>query len=163
MPVTSRVSVKASIIYLALGAVLGAILLINRWIPLGSGVYALRASHVEFLLVGWLTQLIIGVAWWLFPPLAVGLQDGTPLPVRRGQAQRGSEPLFWAALACLNTGILLRALFEPLHVWTKTNLFSLLSGVSGLFLLVAAVLFVATLWGRVRELGQGKAGNSKGH
>jgi hypothetical protein len=156
MPITSRASVKASIIYLALGAVLGVILLINRWIPLGSAVSALRASHIQFLVVGWLTQFIIGVAWWLFPPLAIGLRDDSPLPVRRGQSQRGSEALFWMALAFLNTGILLRALFEPLHSWTKISFFSILAGVSGLFLLAAAVLFVANLWSRVRELGKAK-------
>jgi hypothetical protein len=155
MPRTSRVSVKASIIYLALGATLGAILLINRWIPLGSGVHALRASHVQFLVVGWLTQLIIGVGWWLFPPLPIGLRGNTGRPLRWGQAQRGSEPLFWAALACLNLGVLLQALFEPIHIWTQIDLFNVLSGLSGLLLLIAAVLFVVNLWGRVRELGKG--------
>ena len=155
MPLTSRVSVKASIVYLVLGALLGAIMLIDRWLPLGSGVYALLPSHVQLLVIGWLTQLIIGVAWWLFPPLAIGLRQGESLPVRRGQAQRGSEPLFWAALACLNVGILLRALFEPLHTWTQMGLFGALAGISGLFLLAAAVLFVVNLWGRVRELGKG--------
>lgn len=160
MPLTSRVSVKASIMYLALGAVLGAILLINRWLPLGSAVAALRASHVQFLVVGWLTQLIIGVAWWLFPPLAIGLRDDAPLPVRRGQSQRGSEALFWTGLACLNAGILLRALFEPLHGWTRLSLFNVLSGTSGLFLLAAAVLFAVNLWGRVRELGRARAGRT---
>ena len=52
-------------LYLALGAVLGALLLINRWLPLGPAIEALRASPVQFLLVGWLTQFIIGVAWWV--------------------------------------------------------------------------------------------------
>jgi hypothetical protein len=162
MPITSRVSVKASIIYLALGAALGAILLIDRWIPLGSAVYVLRVSHIQFLVVGWLTQLIIGVAWWLFPPLAIGLRDDSPLPVRRGQSQRGSEALFWTALVCLNAGILLRALFEPLHSWTTISLFSVLAGLSGLFLLVAGVLFVVNLWGRVRELGKTKVSSEPG-
>ncbi len=155
MPLASRVSVKASIIYLVIGASLGAILLINRWMPLGSGIYALRASHVEFLVVGWLTQLIIGVAWWLFPPLAIGQRDDAPVPLRRGQAQRGSEPLFWATLTCLNIGIMLQALFEPLHIWTQIGLFDVLASSSGLLLLTAAVLFVVNLWGRVRELGKG--------
>ena len=163
MPLTSRASVKASIIYLALGALLGAILLVNRWIPLGSAVAALRASHVQFLVVGWLTQFIIGVAWWLFPPLAIGLRDNAPLPVRRGQSQRGSETLFWTALACLNAGVLLRALFDPLHSWTNISLFSVLAGMSGLFLLAAAVLFAVNLWGRVRELGKAKASRSTGN
>jgi len=155
MPRTSRISVKASIIYLAIGATLGAILLFNRWIPLGSGVYALRASHVQFLVVGWLTQLIMGVGWWLFPPLPIGLRGNTGRPMRWGQAQRGSERLFWIALVCLNAGVLLYALFDPLHSWTQIALFDVLAGSSSLFLLTAAVLFVVNLWGRVRELGKG--------
>jgi hypothetical protein len=150
--------VKVSIVYLALGTVLGAILLINRWLPLGTAVVALRVSHSHFLVLGWLTQFIIGVAWWLFPPLAIGLRDGAPLPVRRGQRQRGSEALFWVALACLNAGILLRAAFEPLHSWTKLDLFGTFAGMSGIFLLAAAVLFVVNLWGRVRELGRARVG-----
>lgn len=157
MPLISRVSVKASIVYLVLGAVLGAILLINRWFPLGAVVAALRVSHIQFLVVGWLTQFIIGVAWWLFPPLAIGLRYGASLPVRRGQSQRGSEALFWLGLACLNAGILLRALFEPIHGWAKLSLFGILAGISGLFLLAAAVLLVVNLWGRVRELGRARA------
>ena len=155
MPRTSQVSVKASIIYLAIGATLGAILLINRWLPLGPGVYALRASHVQFLVVGWLTQLIIGVGWWLFPPLPIGLRGNTGRPLRWGQAQRGSEPLFWTSLACLNAGVLLQALFAPLYSWTQIGLFDVLAGLSSLFLLIAAVLFIVNLWGRVRELGKG--------
>jgi len=154
MPRTSRVSVKVSILYLAIGATLGAILLMNRWVPMGTGVYALRASHVQFLVVGWLTQLIIGVAWWLFPPLPIALRDDAVGAERRGQAQRGSEPLFWSALACLNAGVLLQALFEPLHIWTQIGLFDVLAGSSVLFLVIAAVIFVVSLWGRVRELGK---------
>lgn len=154
MPTTSRAFVKASLIYLALGALLGALLLINRWIPIGSRIAALRISHIEFLVVGWLTQLIMGVAWWLFPPLAVGLRPGDPKPIRRGQAQRGSEPIFWITFVSLNLGILLRALFGPLYSWTKIDPFNALAGISGWFLLAAAIGFVLNTWGRVRELGR---------
>ena len=163
MPLTSRITVKASILYLVLGAVLGAVLLINRWLPLGPAIEALRASHVQFLVVGWLTQFIIGVAWWLFPPLAVGLRADAPLPLRRGQSQRGSEALFWVALACLNAGILLRALFEPLRHWTNLDFFGTLADLSGVVLLAAAALFVINLWGRVRELGKARAVGAPGN
>ena len=158
MPRTSRLAVKASVIYLALGALLGALLLINRWLSLGPAIEALHASHVQFLVAGWLIQFIFGVAWWLFPPLAIGLREDASLPVRRGQSQRGSESLFWMAFAFLNAGILLRALFEPLHSWTDLDLFRILADISGLILLVAASLYVVNLWGRVRELGKARAG-----
>jgi hypothetical protein len=154
MPTTSRIYVKASILYLAVGAVLGALLLINRWTPLGIWVLSLKVSHVQFLVVGWLTQLILGVAWWLFPPLKIGLRPDEPRPVRRGQAQRGSKALFWATFASLNLGILLRGVFEPVYVWTRVGAFQAFAGVSGLFLLAGAVTFVLNMWARVRALGK---------
>lgn len=154
MPTTTRIYVKASILYLATGAILGALLLINRWTPLGIWVLSLKVSHVQFLVVGWLTQLILGVAWWLFPPLKIGLRRDEPRPVRRGQAQRGSESLFWATFACINLGILLRGVLEPAYVWTGIDAFQALAGISGLFLLAGAVTFVLNMWARVRSLGK---------
>jgi hypothetical protein len=154
MPLTTRVYVKVSIVYLALGAVLGALLLINGWLPLGSAIYYLKPAHVQFLVVGWLTQLILGVAWWLFPPLAFRLR-GQDYP--RGQAQRGSESLFWVTFALLNAGVLLYALGEFLYSWTGSGLFRGLVALSGLCLPAAALTFVVNMWGRVRELGRGTA------
>ena len=154
MPVTSRICVRASLVYLAVGAVLGALLLINRWLPLGAWIYALKISHVQFLIVGWLTQFILGVGWWLFPPLQIGRRpDGTV--ARRGQATRGSEGLFWATLVLLNAGILLRGLGTPLQVWTHQDWLRAASGLSGLFLLAAAITFVLNVWARIRALGRG--------
>ena len=154
MPTTSRVFVKASLLYLGVGAVLGGLMLIHRWIPLGPAVAYLRVSHVQFLVVGWLTQLILGVAWWLLPPLAAGLRRDAPLPLLRSQAQRGSERLFWATFLCLNLGVLLRGIFDPLYSWAKMGAFGFLVGLSGLLLLAAAAAFVLNVWSRVRELGK---------
>ena len=154
MPTTTRVFVKASIVYLALGALLGALLLINRWLPFWSDIYYLKPAHVQFLIVGWLTQLILGVAWWLFPPMAFRLR-GQHYP--HGQAQRGSESLFWVTFSLLNAGILLYALGEPLYARTGSGLFSGLVALSSLCLLAAALTFVVNMWARVRELGRGQA------
>jgi hypothetical protein len=154
MPVTSRLFVKASIIYLCLGAILGALMFINRWIPLGAWVSYIRVSHVEMLIVGWLTQLILGVAWWLFPPLKIGLRADASLPIRRGQTQRGSEPLFWVTFALLNTAVLIQSVVQPLYTWSRVEAFHVLTGISGVLLLLAAIAFVINMWGRVRELGR---------
>jgi len=156
MPATSRAFVKASLLYLCLGSSLGALFLLNRWVPLEPRLYFLRVSHVQCLIVGWLTQLIIGVGWWLFPPLKIGLRPGTTLPERRGQTQRGSEPLLWVTFFTLNTGILLAAVGNPLYGWTEIEFFRALTGLSGLFFLAAAVAFVANVWHRIRELGRDK-------
>ncbi|MGD8793848.1 MAG: hypothetical protein PVF47_14950 [Anaerolineae bacterium] len=154
MPVTARAFIKASILYLGLGALLGALFFLNRWLPVGPALAALRVSHVQFLVTGWLTQLILGVAWWLFPPLDIGLRAKGAGPVRRGQAQRGSERLFWLTFATLNLGVLLRAIFEPIYTWTGEPLFLVLVGLSGPLLLVAALAFVVNMWRRVRALGR---------
>jgi hypothetical protein len=156
VPTTARAFVKASILYLGLGALLGALFFLNRWLPLGPALAALRVSHVQFLVIGWLTQLILGVAWWLFPPLEMGLRGDGAGPVRRGQSQRGSEGLFWITFATLNLGVLLRAVFEPLHTWTGVEAFLALAGLSGIFLLAAALAFVLNMWRRVRALGREK-------
>lgn len=153
MPSTSRVAVQASLLYLAVGTVLGALFLVNRWLPLGTWVYALKASHVVFLISGWLTQLILGVGWWLLPPLKIGRRaDGKA--ARRGQATRGSEPLFWITFLLLNTGVLLRGLGSALQAWSRLEWLEAASGLSGFFLLAAAITFVANVWARVRALGR---------
>jgi hypothetical protein len=153
VPATSRVTIKVSILYLAVGAILGAVLFIHRWLPLGPAVPVLKITHVHFLVIGWLTQLILGVAWWLFPPLKIGRERGTMTPRRRGQEQRGSEPLFWLTAVLLNLGTLLRGLAPALYTWTRVEAFTVLGGISGLLLLAAAIAFVLNLWQRVRALG----------
>ena len=157
MPRTSRVFIRASLLYLGVGVVLGALLLVNRWLLQSPVVAALRTSHAEALVAGWLTQFIMGVGWWLFPPLPTGLRPNTPLPARRGQEQRGSEALFWATFVCLNIGILLAAVFAPAYRWTSIEAFRVLAGISGIFMLVAALAFVINAWGRIREMGQRKS------
>ena len=154
MPPTTRIVVKASIFYLVIGAALGALLLINGWLSLGPAIAYVKPAHVQFLVVGWLTQLILGVGWWLFPPMAARLHSQS---YPRGQAQRGSEPLFWVTFALLNAGVLVYAVSEPLYIWTGAGLFGGLAALAGLCLFVAALAFVVNLWRRVRQLGRGKA------
>jgi hypothetical protein len=107
----------------------------------------IRVCHGQFLIGGWLTQLILGEAWWL----------SLPCPLARGLARSDrAAPLFWATFAWLNADILLRSSFEPRYALTQANLYGLLTGISGLFLLAAAVAFVVSMWVRVREVGRGK-------
>jgi len=155
MPTTTRVFVKVSILHLVINTTLGTILFIHRWLPLGVGVPALRSSHIPLMIVGWLTQFIMGVGWWLFPPLAAH-QRASEGGRRRGQELRGSEALFWTTFAALNAGVLLRALFDPLYVWTQVDAFRALAGISGIFLALAAVTFVVNVWQRIQMLGPGK-------
>lgn len=90
---------------------------------------------LHLLVVGWLTQLIFGVAHWLFPRHT----RDTP---------RGSDRLMWLAWGTLNTGLLLRIIGEP-RALLGHDAGLLLVG-SGLLQLVAALAFIANTWQRVK-------------
>lgn len=97
---------------------------------------AIWPAYLHLLVLGWLTQLIFGVAYWMFPRYSA-------------EQPRGSERLGWAAFALLNSGLILRAIAEPWHA---------VSGRGGPVLVIAAALqmlaglaFVANTWPRVRE------------
>jgi hypothetical protein len=93
-------------------------------------------TYVHLFVLGWLTQLIFGVAFWMFPR-------------RSAKEPHGSEPLGWISYGLLNAGLVLRALGEPA--------FALGARTSGI-LVVAALLqlgagwvFVFNTWPRVKE------------
>lgn len=131
MPRLSVWFVRAALIYLATGFTFGALLLANKGVPFMPALWILLPIHMEFLLVGWLIQFAMGVAFWILPRYSRG-------------APRGNERLLWCAFVLFNTGVLLAAavVFIP--------------GLSlaGRGLEVLAVLFfVLGLWGRVKPAG----------
>jgi hypothetical protein len=100
---------------------------------------ALWPIQLHLLTVGWLTQLIFGVAWWLFPRAPSG-------PVR------GSEAAGWSAFWCLQAGLILRVWLEPLRIaGTLSVAGAPLLVASALLHFVAAAAFAVAIWPRVRE------------
>jgi hypothetical protein len=89
-------------------------------------------------MVGWVTQLIIGVAYWMFPKFTK-------------EQPRGSAPLAWAVYWLLNSGLLLRVIAEPWQSVHPHPLWGwLLVGAAGLQWL-GGVAFVVNTWPRVKE------------
>jgi hypothetical protein len=135
MPTLTRWLVKAALVWLVAGLALG----VAMQLPAPAQAPLLRAAwptYLHLLTVGWLTQLIIGVALWLFP--------------RHSAARpRGSEQLGWVTFVFLNLGLLLRLPGEPGRaLGYDTRLLLLLSAVVQL---VAVGAFVLNVWPRVRE------------
>lgn len=129
MPKLSAVAVRTSLIYLLLGFTFGALLLANKGIPIGGWVWALLPAHIEFLLIGWTGQLILGVAFWILPRYPGG--------------SRGNVTLAWYAYIFLNVGIIL-VILQPVS-GAALLLGRLLEGAS-------AVTFATHAWDRVRAL-----------
>ena len=134
MPRVSIWFIRAALAYLLAGFTLGAMLLASRGLPLPLGVWRWLPVHLELLLVGWLVQLVMGVAYWIFPRFGMT------------RAARGREGLAWLALALLNGG-----------VWAVC--LAVLRGPPGLAVVgrAAEVLAAATMavnvWARTRASG----------
>lgn len=144
----ARVFIKTALAQLLAAMLLGALLLVNQGLRLIDGLGGLLPVYYHLLMLGWATQLIAGVALWMFPPLA-------------RDRPRGDERLGWFAYGALNGGLVLRAIAEPLHTiapraWTGWAL-----TMAALLQVLAVWAIVLALWPRVKGRtppGQGRRG-----
>jgi len=129
--------VKSGFVALGLALLYEALLARPTWLWPALPDAALHLGALHLLTVGWLLQLISGVAFWMFP------RHPTRPP-------RGDERLGWMALVLLDGGLLLRLVGEPWRLGAAGPAWPLV--VSALLQLVAACLLAALLWPRIREL-----------
>ena len=132
MPRLSLWSVRASLVYLAMGFTIGALLLFNKGVPLYVGLWALLPAHVEFLLVGWTAQLAMGVAFWILPRFTQ-------------EPKRGNVAAAWVAILLLNTGVLLVGASVVLPSFKQVNVLGRTAE------LAAAFAFALHAWPRIRQ------------
>ncbi len=92
MPRLSTWFIRSALLYLAVGSTFGALILLHKGVPLNPWFWRLLPAHIEFLLFGWIVQLVMGVAFWIFP---------------RFFRSRGNVKPAWAAFGLLNLGVLL--------------------------------------------------------
>lgn len=131
MPRLSVWAVRASFVYLLLGFTIGGVLLLAKGLPLPSAVWRLLPMHVEFLVFGWIVQLALGVAFWIFPRF-------------RYEPRRGNVPAAWTALALLNLGVWLAGIGPVVRAPTVVPLLGRLAEAG------AAAAFAVHAWPRVR-------------
>ena len=135
MPTLTRWFIRSAMLYL----VAALILSIAIQSPLrGQAPFlvAVWPTYLHLLVVGWLTQLIFGVAFWLFPK-------------HSAVHPRGSDLIGWTTFFLLNLGLILRAIVEPWPTLGTPRGAVLILGAAAQ--LVAGWLFVINTWPRVRE------------
>jgi hypothetical protein len=142
MPPIARTFVKASFLYFLVALLLGALMMLDRWLAFSRWLGAVYMSQLHLLVVGWITQLAIGVAYWIFPRF---LKEQDPRP-------RGSDTLAWLVLISLNAGLLLRFLIEPFYLMGPKPWMAALMALSGVLQALAAVGFGWVIWGRIRAM-----------
>jgi hypothetical protein len=133
----ARVFIKTALVYLAISFGVGALMLANQSLALDARLGGLTPVFYHLLMVGWTTQLICGVALWLFPPLS-------------REQPRGDQRLGWATYALLNAGLLLRAVAEPLHAIRASAPTGWALVISGVLQAAGVWVFVFAIWPRVK-------------
>lgn len=133
MPLQTRLFIRLALGYLVLGLAVGVALAVDP------ALRFLWPTYLHVLVVGWLTQLIFGVAFWLFPRAS-------------REHKRGREEYVWATLILLNVGLVLRMAAEPFDLGPAGG--TLLT-VSAVCHLGAALGFAANVWPRLKGGGAG--------
>lgn len=104
---------------------------------------AIQPTAIHLIVIGWLTQLIVGVALWMFP-------------VWSKAQPRGPEWLSWACYGLLNVGLLLRVIAEPLSAQRAASSVSWALIGSAVLQVAALWLFAGLMWRRVRPKSSGR-------
>jgi hypothetical protein len=94
-------------------------------------------SYVHMLVVGWVTQMIFGVAYWMFPKFSA-------------EQPRGDNAIAVVTFVLLNAGLLLRILVEPLRAWRLDAAPGWLLVIAGTAQALAGIGFALNTWPRVK-------------
>ena len=137
MPKLTRWSIKTALQWFVAATVVGFVTTAPTALGLPAALTGLGPLYVRFLTLGWLTQLIFGVVFWLFPTY----DKARP---------HGSERLAWATFALLNGSLVLWALAEGVQPVAGVPAPSWVFVLAALSLWLAGLGFVINTWGRVK-------------
>lgn len=138
MPPITRVFIKAALAYFVIALLTGVLLAAAPWLPMPLWIAALNPVYFHLFMVGWVTQLIAGVAYWMFPKFS-------------RQQPRGSDRLAWSTFALLNLGLALRIIAEPANTLTPGGVWGYLLAASAVLQWLGGAAFVSNTWPRVKE------------
>lgn len=133
MPLLSRWYVRTSFLYLLAALLIGVPLAMRSQVTLPAIFGVMDPVYFHLFLVGWVTQLIFGVIFWLFP---------------KPKTTWNWERVGWMTWACLNTGLLLRVLTEPLAVLNPGSIWGWGLALSALLQWLAGMGLILIVWPR---------------
>jgi cbb3-type cytochrome oxidase subunit 1 len=138
MPTLTRWFVKASLVYFIAALLSGVILALRPVLDLPGFLNSLGPVYFHLFMVGWVSQLIFGVVYWMFPKYT-------------SENPRRSENLAWATWGLINLGLVLRTFGEPLVAAQPQASYGWMLAASAVLQWLAGLAFVANTWGRVKE------------
>lgn len=133
MPKVTRWFIKAGILYFIAGVVLALL----SEVPGVKAAPLLLPVYWHMLVMGWITQVIMGVSIWMFP--------------RKHRDRKKRESLLtWLAFWFLNTGLILRFLAEPfIPVIQQSASITVVILLSSILQVLAIVFYIAEIWPRL--------------
>jgi cbb3-type cytochrome oxidase subunit 1 len=127
-------TVRTAMLYLAIGFLLGALMLFQKGVPVEGAWLRLLPLHIEFVLMGWTLQLAMGVAFWILPRFS-------------REPRYGQQRLGWIAYALLNLGVLSAGLGQ----WLQTQ--PLIPTLGRGLEILAVISFALHAWPRIKPAG----------
>lgn len=135
-----RYFIKTSIVFLIIGILSGFFMMISRRLfNFGYGPGMLSA-HTHVILAGFMLMMIMGIAVWFFPKA-----DKTD--------KRYNPDLIMTVYWLMLIGTSLRFLFEVIDAYATFTFLNYLIVVSASIQIIAAIIYIYTMWGRIRPLG----------
>jgi hypothetical protein len=136
MPPLTRWFIKTSFVCFVLAAGLALLMAILPIINFGNAG-GLFVIYIHLFALGWLTELAIGVVYWMFPTYS-------------SERPRGSDTLGWWTYALLNAGLLIRTIAESINESRPNSISGWALVLSAIMQFLAGVMFVLNSWPRVR-------------
>jgi hypothetical protein len=143
MPLTTRLFIKSGLIYFLISLGLGVLIQIDSFQYSGMSPMFWHA-----LMVGWITQIIIGVSTWMFPG-------------RIKEESFRNQKWEWIAFIGLNTGLPIRFLAEPMSSAFDVSFWSYLLIISSILQFIGILCYVIGIWPRVQSKQQRRQKRAK--
>ncbi len=136
MPTLTRWFLKTALVCLLAALLLATLLSARIGWSLPAVLGGMGPAYFHLFMVGWVTELIFGVVYWLFPRFNRELPRGRPW-------------LGWCVYGLLNVGLFLRIVGEPMNALHPEQGWGWLLPVSALLQWLAGLGFVANTWPRI--------------
>lgn len=137
MPIITRTFLKAALVCFIAALAAGVLVAARPLLELPGFVAGLTPVYFHLFMVGWVTQLIIGVAYWMFPKYS-------------RERPRGHDWLAWTTFVLLNGGLLLRVVAEAAQTTDAAAAWRWALALSAVLQWMAGMAFVANTWPRVK-------------
>jgi hypothetical protein len=137
MPFVPRLFIRTALAWFAIGFVWAAVIMLIKVADRTELRQAFITGHAHILLVGFFVNIVMGVAFWMFP---------------RPPDRKLNEPAAVVAYALLNIGLVMRLAVEWAHAEYGGQLYGAILGTSGVLQALGGLLFLAVIWPRVRAV-----------